>query len=180
MAHIERKLSSKPVFEGKIVNVYHDTVELENGNQAFREVIRHPGAVAVLALDGDEILLVRQYRYCIGQELLEIPAGKLEPGEEPLSAAARELSEETGSTCGELIPLGKYYGSAGCMDEGIHLYFGRISCKGCSHPDEDEFLRIRRISIHDATEMILRGEIPDGKTQLGILRAKLWWEQNHG
>lgn len=174
MAHIERKLNSKPVFEGKIVNVYHDTVELENGNHAFREVIRHPGAVAVLALDGDEILLVRQYRYCIGQELLEIPAGKLEPGEEPLSAAARELSEETGCACADLIPLGKYYGSAGCMDEGIHLYFGRICCKGCSHPDEDEFLTLERRTPTQLEAMMAAGELSDGKTlaAFALARAK--------
>lgn len=172
MAHIERKLTSKPMFEGKLVQVYHDTVELENGKEAFREVIRHPGAVAVLALDGEEILLVRQYRYCIGQELLEIPAGKLKPGEEPLSAAARELSEETGSICGELIPLGKYYGSAGCMDEGIHLYFGRITCNACAHPDEDELLTVERCTPAALEQKMAAGEIPDGKTLAAFALAK--------
>ena len=172
MAHVERKLTSKPVFEGKLVQVYHDTVELENGKEAFREVIRHPGAVAVLALDGEEILLVRQYRYCIGQELLEIPAGKLEPGEEPMSAAARELSEETGSICGELIPLGKYYGSAGCMDEGIHLYFGRIACNACAHPDEDELLTVERCTPAALEQKMAAGEIPDGKTLAAFALAK--------
>ena len=174
MAHIERKLSSKTVFEGKIVHVDHDTVELENGNQAFREVIRHPGAVAVLALDGEAVLLVRQYRYCIGRELLEIPAGKLERGEDPLAAAVRELSEETGCTCADLIPLGRYYGSAGCMDEGIHLYFGRISDKGSSHPDEDEFLTVERRTPAQLEALMAAGDLPDGKTMaaLAIARAK--------
>ena len=172
MAHIERKLTSKAVFEGKLVHVYHDTVELENGNEAFREVIRHPGAVTVLALDGEEILLVRQYRYCIGQELLEIPAGKLEPGEEPRAAAARELSEETGSVCEDLIPLGKYYGSAGCMDEGIHLYFGHITCAGCAHPDEDEFLTPERVTPAELEAMMAAGKISDGKTLAAFALAK--------
>ncbi len=172
MAHIERKLRSQTVFEGRLVKVHHDTVELENGKEAFREVIRHPGAVAVLALDGEEILLVRQYRYCIGRELLEIPAGKLEPGEEPLSAAARELSEETGSTCEELIPLGRYYGSAGCLDEGIHLYFGHITCKGCAHPDEDEFLTLERRTPAELEAMMAAGELPDGKTLAAFALAK--------
>lgn len=172
MAHIERKLSSQTVFNGKLVKVQHDTVELENGNQAFREVIRHPGAVAVLALDGADILLVRQYRYCIGQELLEIPAGKLEPGEEPLSAAERELSEETGSACDRLIPLGKYYGSAGCMDEGIYLYFGRITCRGCAHPDEDEFLTLERCTPAQLEAMMAEGKISDGKTLAAFALAK--------
>lgn len=172
MAHTERKLTSKAVFEGKLVNVYHDTVELENGKEAFREVIRHPGAVAVLALEGEDILLVRQYRYCIGRELLEIPAGKLEPGEEPLPAAHRELSEETGCACAELIPLGKYYGSAGCMDEGIHLYFGRVDRKGDAHPDEDEFLTLERYAPAELEAMMAEGKIPDGKTLAAFALAK--------
>ncbi len=172
MAHMERKLTSKTVFEGKLVNVYHDTVELENGREAFREVIRHPGAVAVLALEGEHILLVRQYRYCIGQELLEIPAGKLEPGEEPLPAAERELSEETGSVCDQLIPLGKYYGSAGCLDEVIHLYFGRITCSGCAHPDEDELLTLERYTPAELEAMMAEGKLTDGKTLAAFALAK--------
>ena len=122
--------------------------------------------------DGEEILLVRQYRYCIGQELLEIPAGKLEPGEEPRAAAARELSEETGSVCEDLIPLGKYYGSAGCMDEGIHLYFGHITCAGCAHPDEDEFLTPERVTPAELEAMMAAGKISDGKTLAAFALAK--------
>lgn len=172
MAHLERKLSGETVFRGRLVRVQHDTVELENGKKAFREVIRHPGAVAVLAVEGEDILLVRQYRYCIGQELLEIPAGKLEPGEAPLPAAARELSEETGCSCRELIPLGRYYGSAGCMDEGIHLYFGRVLCQGACHPDEDEFLTLERRTPAELERMMAAGEISDGKTLAAYALAK--------
>ena len=172
MANMERKLSSKTVFEGRLVTVQHDTVELENGREAFREVIRHPGAVAVLAVEEDQILLVRQYRYCIGRELLEIPAGKLEPGEEPLPAAIRELSEETGCECEDLVPLGRYYGSAGCLDEGIHLYFGRVSSQGNSHPDEDEFLTLERRTLADLEAMMAAGDLPDGKTLAAIALAK--------
>ena len=107
--------------------------------------------------------------------------GKLEAGETDRAAAARrELSEETGYTADSLIDLGKYFGCPALISEDINMYLATGLHPGECHPDEDEFLRIRRISIHDATEMILRGEIPDGKTQLGILRAKLWWEQNHG
>lgn len=172
MAHTERKLHSKTVFEGKLVTVQHDTVELENGREAFREVIRHPGAVAVLALEGQQILLVRQYRYCIGRELLEIPAGKLEPGEAPLPAAIRELSEETGCECGELISLGRYYGSAGCLDEGIHLYFGKVSRRGDSHPDEDEFLTLERRTPAELEAMMAAGQLPDGKTLAAFALAR--------
>ena len=172
MAHIERRLSRKTVLEGRLVTVQDDTVELENGREAFREVIRHPGAVAVLAVEDGQILLVRQYRYCIGRELLEIPAGKLEPGEEPLPAAIRELSEETGCECAELIPLGRYYGSAGCLDEGIHLYFGKVSRKGVSHPDEDEFLTTERRTPAELEAMMAAGELPDGKTLAAFALAK--------
>lgn len=172
MAHVERKLSSKTVFEGRIVTVQHDTVELENGKQAFREVIHHPGAVAVLALEGEHILLVRQYRYCIGRELLEIPAGKLESGEDPLAAAVRELSEETGCSCGDLIPLGRYYGSAGCLDEGIHLYFGRIDRCGMAHPDEDEFLTVERRTPAELEALMAADALPDGKTLSAYMLAK--------
>lgn len=172
MAHTEKKLSGKEVFHGRLIRVEHDQVELENGREAFREVIRHPGAVAILVLDGDALLLVRQYRYCIGQELLEIPAGKLEPGEEPLAAAYRELGEETGCDCDELIPLGVYYGSAGCIDERIHLYFGKAVRQGLQHPDEDEFLTLVRLTPRELEAMIAAAQVPDGKTLAAYTVAK--------
>ena len=173
MAHIERKLSSKPVFEGKIVNVYHDTVELENGNQAFREVIRHPGAVAVLALDGEEILLVRQYRYCIGQELLEIPAGKREAGEDPFLTAQRELEEEVGATAAQWQELGCLIPSPGCYGETLWMYLARQLSFGAAHPDEDEFLECSAMDFDALYEMCMDGRVQDAKTVAAILKVKL-------
>lgn len=172
MAHTERRLSGAEVFRGKLIRVEHDQVELENGREAFREVIRHPGAVAILVQEGSDLLLVRQYRYCIGQELLEIPAGKLEPGEQPLAAAHRELAEETGCRCRELISLGVYYGSAGCIDEKIHLYFCKAEERGEQHPDEDEFLTLVRMTPAELEALAAAGELPDGKTLAAYTVAK--------
>lgn len=164
MNHTEKKLSGEQVFSGILIRVEQDRVELENGAQAMREVVRHRGAVAVLALEKEKILLVRQYRYPIGREMLEIPAGKLEAGEEPYPAAMRELSEETGCTCEELLPLGDYYGSAGFCDEKLRLYFARVEQTGAQHPDADEFLSVERYTVAQMREKIARGEIADGKT----------------
>lgn len=170
--HTERRLNGRTVFRGKIISVVHDTVELENGHQSLREVVRHRGAVAVLALDGEELVLVRQFRYAIGRELLEIPAGKLEPGEEPLSAALRELGEETGGFCTSLDHLGTYYGSAGILDERIELYFGRLSAEGKQDPDEDEFLTVVRMTPAELRAKIAAGEVCDGKTLAALMLAQ--------
>jgi ADP-ribose pyrophosphatase len=162
--HTEKRLSGETVFRGKVVHIIHDMVELENGRTALREVIAHPGAVAVLARTGDSVTLVRQFRYAVGQELLEIPAGKLEPGEDPLSAAPRELWEETGLTAGPLTFLGDYYASPGILGEVIHLYYTEPAGADAPHPDDDEFVTATAVPIDRLRDMIARGEIRDGKT----------------
>lgn len=172
MSHTEKRLSGRTVFHGKLIDVLHDTVELENGRQTLREVIRHPGAVAILALDGERIVLVRQYRYPVGRELLEIPAGKLEKDEQPLAAAVRELSEETGGFCTSMTPLGEYYGSPGILGERISLFFGRISGTEHQHPDEDEFLSVVRMTAEELRQSIASGEITDGKTLAAFTIAR--------
>ena len=172
MSHTEKRLSGRTVFKGKIIDVLHDTVELENGRQTTREVVRHRGAVAILALDGERIVLVRQYRYAVGSELLEIPAGKLEEGEQPLAAAFRELSEETGGFCTDLAPLGEYYGSPGILSERISLFFGHLSGEGGQHPDEDEFLSVVRLTPEELRQRIAAGEIVDGKTLAAFSLAR--------
>ena len=178
----EIQITREEIYDGIVLHVTKDTVRLPGGGTSVREVAWHRGAVCVVPLtEAGEIVFVEQFRYAMDRVLLEIPAGKLEAGETDRPAAARrELSEETGYTADTLIDLGKYFGCPALISEDINMYLATGLHPGECHPDEDEFLRIRRISIHDATEMILRGEIPDGKTQLGILRAKLWWEQNHG
>lgn len=169
---IERKETSTPLFTGKIVRLEYDEVRLPNGNMATREVIRHRGAVAVVALtDEGEILLERQYRYPHAEVLWEIPAGKLETGEDPAEAVKRELQEETGAVAKEWLPLGMFYPSPAILDEKIRLYLARGLTFGKRHLDADEFLAVERVPLARAVEMILRGEIPDGKTQAAVLRV---------
>ena len=146
MDFTEVRKSSKTIFEGKIVKVRVDTVELPNGKESTRECIEHPGAVAVIAQDNqNRICLVRQYRYPVSQQLLEIPAGKLSPGEDPLECARRELLEETGIVAKSWEKLYCYYSTPGFTDEIMHLYLATDLTRGASQPDEDEFLEARMI-----------------------------------
>ena len=172
MSHFEQRLRGETKFQGKIIDVIHDTVLLENGREALREVARHPGAVGIFVMDGDQVVLVRQFRYPIGRELLEIPAGKLERGEEPYPAAMRELREETGGRTSRLEVMGDYYGSAGFCDEKLTLYFARLEQMGETDPDEDEFLTVERYPLPVFASMIARGDIVDGKTLSAYALAK--------
>lgn len=169
----EKTLSSRTEFEGKIVKLTVDTVELPNGETAIREVVGHPGGVCVLALREDgTVPLVRQFRYPLGDTLLELPAGKLEYGEEPRPAAIRELGEEVGLTPGELIDLGAIYVSPGFCKEKLHMYLARKLTEVPVHPDEDEFLEIEYLPFTELVERVMSGEIEDGKTVAATLKAK--------
>ncbi len=170
--HIETKLSGAQVFAGKIINVEHDRVRLEDGREAMREVVRHPGAVAVLAYDGTELLLLTQYRYAVGQELLEIPAGKLEPGEVPQEAALRELREETGYAAQKIVSLGQYYASPGVYDEIIYLYFATELQFVGQQLDDNEFVTVHRFTPEALAGKLADGSIPDGKTGFAFAVAK--------
>jgi len=174
----ETCIDRKEIYDGIVLHVTKDTVLLPNGGTSIREVAWHRGAVCVVPVTEDgEIVFVEQFRYAMDRVLLEIPAGKLEAGEtDRLAAARRELSEETGFTADHMIDLGKYFGCPALISEDINMYLATGLHPGECHPDEDEFLRIRKIPIAEAVAMVARGEIPDGKTQLGILRAKLWME----
>ena len=172
MAHFEKRLSSETKFEGRVITVTLDRVELENGGTSTREVVRHHGGAGVAALnDEGEIYLVRQYRYPAGKTLLETPAGKLEYGEEHLSCAVRELSEETGFSADELIDLGCCYTSPGFSTEIIHVYLARGLHAGKCHPDEGEFLNVEKYSFDTLTQMVADGKIEDAKTVIAILKA---------
>ena len=176
----EKKVSEKELYQGKIIRVHVDDVELPDGTTAKREVVEHPGGVSVAVLtEKDELIFVRQFRYPYGEVLLELPAGKLEPGEDPFEAMKREQWEETGTTAGHYIPLGTVYPTPGYAGEKIRLWACRLTGdEGALHLDEDEFLTNERIPLREAVEMVLRNEIPDGKTQIGILKTAKLVEKN--
>ena len=170
---IERQLDSRLIFDGRILHVYDDAVTLPNGGVASRELIRHIGAVCVIPVLRDGRAVVeRQYRYPVGEVLTEIPAGKLDaPDEDPEQAARRELREETGYTCDELIALGVFYPAPAYSSEKIHMYLARGLHRGDQELDEDEFLNVTLFPLEDLAHQALNGEIPDIKTQAAVLRA---------
>ena len=168
----ETMLDSRPAYDGKLLHVRLDTVRLPNGKTAFREVVRHPGAVVIVPIDRDgNVHLVRQFRYPCGRAVLEVPAGKLEPGEDPFAAAQRELSEETGAHAGRWTDLGRLLPTPGFCDELQHLYLARELTFGETHPDEDEFLEQVTVPFEEAVSMAADGRLEDSKSVAAILRA---------
>ena len=168
----EKKLTSKQIFDGKVVKLFVDTVELPDGSEAIREIVRHPGAVCVIPVTKDmEVVTVRQYRYAFEQIMLEIPAGKLEPNENPLEAVKRELEEESGVVAGKIEYLGEIFTTVAIFDEKIHLYLATELEFKNAHPDEDEFLEVENIPLAKLYDMVMNGEIKDAKTQIAILKA---------
>ncbi len=169
---VEEPISSEEIFNGKIVHLFRDTVRLPNGKPATREVMRHPGAAAVVAMtDEGNVILVRQYRHPFSQVMLEIPAGKLDPGEDPLVCARRELLEETGYVAAEFTSLGVLYPSVAVLDEKIHLFLAKGLTFHATNPDADEFLHIEERPLKVLVADILAGDVPDGKTQTAVLKA---------
>lgn len=170
----EKFIQGQEIFSGRIVRLRVDEVELPNGAMGQREVIHHGDAVAVVALDEEaNIILVKQYRYAAEQELLEIPAGLLEPGEQPLAAAQRELEEETGCLASCWEELTTFYSSPGFCDERIYLYLATGLYAGHRNPDEDEFIELAWFPLDVAVRMMQKGELVDGKTISGIALTAL-------
>lgn len=170
----ERTLSSETVYQGKIVTLLVDQAELPNGMQAKREVVLHPGGVAILPLDQDgNVTLVQQYRYPFHQLLLELPAGKLDEGEDHRVAAARELSEETGLEAGELTYLGCILASPGFCTEKLHMYLARDLSRAQSHPDDDEFLNVVTMPFEELFQKVMDGTLEDAKTVATVLKTKV-------
>lgn len=168
----ETRISGKRVFDGLIIHVDRDTVLLPDGNESQREIVRHPGAAAVVpVLDSGKVVMVRQYRYSIGETTLEIPAGKLDAGEEVLACARRELEEETGYRCETLTKLVSFVSSPGFTDEIIHIYLARGLKPGKAGGDEDEFIETEEVPLETLVDMVLEGAIRDGKSIAGILAA---------
>lgn len=169
----EKTLTENYVFDGPLIKVRKDSALIPNGNVATRVVVEHPGGVCVVPLtDEDEVLFVQQFRYPYKEFLLEIPAGKRDPGEDPLTTGKRELSEETGFTAQNYVFLGTLYPTPGYCDEVIYMYLATDLTAGQTHPDEDEFVEVVKMPLSEAVQKILAGEITDAKTQTAIL--KVW------
>ena len=170
----EKCKNSELLYDGIIVHLYRDEIILPNGKQSTREVIRHQGAVCVVAIDdNNNIYLVRQYRYPFAEVTTEIPAGKLDKGEAPLEGAARELKEETGIVAGRYEYLGPLYTSPAILDEVIHMYLARNLSFDKQNPDDDEFVEVIKMNINDLVDEIIKGKIPDSKTQTAVLKSFL-------
>lgn len=169
----ETHVGTEEIFEGRILHVVRDDVRLPDGNPATREIIRHVGAVGVVPLTDDgQVYVERQFRYPIGQVMTEIPAGKLDaPEEDRLSAAKRELREETGLTADHWEDLGVYYPACAYTDEKITLYLARGLHQGEQSLDEDEFLHVTKRPLSDLVDEVMAGEITDGKTQAALLKT---------
>ena len=173
MKLFEKTISKDYKYNGRIINLRVDDVELENGKTTIREVVEHNGGVCVAALDENGcLLMVKQFRYPYGEVLLEIPAGKLEKGENPEQCGKRELEEETGYIPEKLTDLGKLYPTPAYLTEIIHMYYAENLAKTAQNLDEDEFLSVEHVPFSDAVQMVLNGEIRDAKTQVAILKLK--------
>ena len=170
----EKMAGSELIFDGKVLHVYKDDITLPDGRPAMREYARHIGAVCVIPItDKGEVICVRQFRYPLAKVMLEIPAGKLDSkDEDPLEAAKRELREETGAISGKMTYLGVFYSSPAILDEKIHMYLAEELDFGETDPDDDEFIESVRVPLGELVDMIMRGEVPDGKTQAAVMRAE--------
>lgn len=169
----EKITDSKTHFRGKIINVRVDTVELENGATSTREIVEHPGGVCVIGIDNDgKILMVRQFRSPFGRPLLEVPAGKLNYGEDHFECGKREFLEETGYEAEEYIYFGELYPSVGFLTEKLHIYYAKGLIKKEQHLDENEFLNVERYTLAELMDMVEKNQIKDAKTVVAILRLQ--------
>lgn len=171
----EKSISSERIYEGKIINLKVDEVRLPNGHTSKRELIEHPGAVAILAITPEKkIIMVEQYRKALERSIIEIPAGKLEKGESPETTAMRELEEETGYTAGSLELIQSFSTSPGFADEVVHLFFaeGLRKAEPGAALDDDEFVELLEVTIEEAEKMMQDNRIYDAKTAFAVLWAK--------
>ncbi|MBP0724309.1 NUDIX hydrolase [Bacillus sp. RG28] len=172
----EKTISEEKIFEGRVISLFYQQVELPNGKTSTREIVKHPGAVAIIPVtDEGKIVLVDQYRKPMERVLLEIPAGKLEKGEEPLRTAIRELEEETGYEAAEWNHIQSFYTSPGFADEYIHIYLatGLRKKENSASLDEDEFVEVRELSLEECLSELQKGAIHDAKTCFAIQYLQL-------
>ncbi len=167
----EKTLTSETVYKGKIFDIKHDEVELSNGAKSFRDIVVHPGGVVIVAEKNNKIILVKQYRYAISEAIFELPAGKLEYGEDPFEAAKRELREETGYFATDWDSLGYINPSAGICNEKLYLYKAKITDFVGQAPDENEIIDYLEFDKNEVFDMIKNGKINDAKTICGLMRA---------
>ncbi len=179
MVYNEKTVSKELVFEGKIIKVTSEKAELENGQIVTRELVTHNGGVCVVAVDDQQnTYLVRQFRYPFKEVLTEVPAGKREKDENPLECGTRELQEEIGATAENFVSLGKLYPTVAYDTEVIYMYLATGLSFSKQHLDEDEYIDVVKIPLKEAVEMVMRDELPDSKTQLAILKAYNYLQNN--
>ena len=169
----EKTISSDRVYTGKTISLRVDTVEIPNRGYKKREIVEHNGAVGIIAITREnKVVLVKQYRKAIEKELWEIPAGKIEPGENPKESAMRELKEETGYSAQSIKLLHKFYTSAGFSNQKIYIYLAENLTSGSQDFDDDEFIETKEFSLNEVYDMIYNNDIEDGKTSIGMLLIK--------
>ncbi len=174
----EVQISSKSIYHGNLLDLYEDEVRLPDGQTSTREYVKHQGAAALLPVfSNGDLMLVKQFRYPLGQTFLEVPAGKIDPDEAPEKTATRELEEETGLRCSKWAELDYFYPSIGYTNEIIYLYVGWDIEEKTQQIDDEEFLQKKRVPFNQAHQMVLNGEITDSKTALIILKAAHWWKK---
>ena len=174
MSEDVKRMGRELAYQGTVLKVYKDHMKFSNGNTEDWDFIHHDGAAAVIpVMDDGKILMVKQYRNALERDTLEIPAGKLDEGEDPVTGALRELKEETGAVPDTLLPMGIILPAPGCYGERLHLFLARGLHMGEQQPDEDEFLRMERIPFSEMVHRVMNGEIEDAKTAVAVLKAKI-------
>lgn len=172
MMYSEKKIDKKVIYESPIFQIEHLSVELDNGTTAWRDIVRHNGGVCVVAIEGDFVYMVEQFRIAVGRQTLELPAGKLEKTDTPEGGAIRELREETGLVAEELIALGTCLPSPGYTSEVLYLYLARDFHPGEMDLDPGEFLHCFKMPVNEVINRIMSGEIQDAKTIIGLFKAR--------
>lgn len=175
----ETRISSEPVFDGKLLHARRDLVRLPNGEEATREYIVHPGAVLVIpVLPDGQLVFERQFRYPLNRAFIELPAGKIDPNEDPLITGQRELLEETGYTAQDWTFVATLHPCIGYSSEAIHIYLAKGLSLGDHKRDDEEFLEIFTMTLPDAMDAMRRGEITDGKTMIALFWAQTWLQNS--